>query len=70
MSLTQNKQLAATAKNIVTSKVKEHDSIIAAYTCGSFVRGDMVYGSDVDIGFVIRYKSCTAFVAHDRMWQR
>jgi predicted nucleotidyltransferase len=52
MDITKNNKLAATAKGIVASMVKEHNSIIAAYSCGSFARGDMVYGSDVDIGFI------------------
>jgi predicted nucleotidyltransferase len=32
--------------------VKKHDSIIAAYSSGSFARKDMVYGSDFDIVFI------------------
>jgi predicted nucleotidyltransferase len=52
MGLKRNKKLTATANDIVSSKLKEHNSIIAAYSCGSFARGDMVSGSDVDIGFI------------------
>jgi predicted nucleotidyltransferase len=45
-------KIIKTAENIVLSMVKKHDSIIAAYSSGSFARRDMVYGSDVDIAFI------------------
>ena len=45
-------RIAEIAEDIVRSIVKEHGSIIGAYSPGSFSRGDMVYGSDVDIAFI------------------
>jgi predicted nucleotidyltransferase len=45
-------RLIKTAEDIVHSIVKKHNSIIAAYSSGSFARRDMVYGSDFDIAFI------------------
>ncbi|HCW06448.1 MAG TPA: hypothetical protein DGG95_03670 [Cytophagales bacterium] len=45
-------RLIKTAEDIVRSIVKKYDSIIAAYSSGSFARRDMVYGSDFDIAFI------------------
>ena len=45
-------RLAEIAECIVRSEVEKHDSIIAAFSTGSFSRGDMDYGSDVDIAFI------------------
>jgi hypothetical protein len=41
------------ARRIVAMEREKKPYIIAAYSDGSFARGDMVPGSDVDIGFVV-----------------
>ncbi len=46
-------KIAANAKTLVASLLEENPGVIAAYSDGSFARGDMVRGSDVDIGFVV-----------------
>ena len=46
--------LTDTAKSLVEARKTENRNIIAAYSDGSFAREDMVYGSDVDIGFVVK----------------
>lgn len=46
-------KIAADAKVLVASLLKENPGVIAAYSDGSFARGDMVRGSDVDIGLIV-----------------
>ena len=45
-------RLKEIAEDIVRSEVEKHDSIIAAFSTGSFSRRDMYYGSDADIVFI------------------
>jgi len=47
-------RLATLAKAIVERIRTQNPEIIAAYSDGSLARGDMVRGSDVDIGFIIK----------------
>ena len=49
----QMQKIAADAKVLVASLVDENPGVIAAYSDGSFARGDMVRGSDVDIGLIV-----------------
>jgi predicted nucleotidyltransferase len=53
MKKAQRQKVAADAKALVASLLDENPGVIAAYSDGSFARGDMVRGSDVDIGFVV-----------------
>ena len=55
-------RLTEIAEDIVHSEVKKHDSIITAFSTGSFARGDMKYGSDVDINFI-----ATGYPASNKM---
>ncbi len=49
----QKQKIAADAKALVASLLDENPGVIAAYSDGSFARGDMVRGSDVDVGLVV-----------------
>ena len=47
-------RLSSVAKEIVEREKIGNPDIIAAYSDGSLARGDVVRGSDVDIGFIIK----------------
>jgi len=49
----QTQKIAADAEVVVASLLRENPGVIAAYSDGSFARGDMVRGSDVDIGLIV-----------------
>lgn len=50
----QVEKLTRIAQKIVNREIAKNSEIIAAYSDGSLARGDMVKGSDVDIGFIVR----------------